>query len=222
MTPPIQLDQYEARLLGVLIEKAFTTPDQYPLTLNAAVNGANQKSNREPVLSLSEDEVSTALEGLGKKDLAQRVFLDGSRVDKYVHIASKTLSLGRVELAIVAELLMRGPQAPGELRARVNRMAPIGSIEQLMSALEPLVERGLVQRVAAAAGGRAERYVQLLSPGLHSLDPPTDASVPSTEWHASSAVPNLAARVEVLEHALDRLRSQFRALAEKLGETLEE
>jgi uncharacterized protein YceH (UPF0502 family) len=214
MDPAIILNAHEARLFGVLIEKALTTPDQYPLSLNAAVNAANQKSNREPVLSLTEDEVATALDGLEKKYLVRRVF---SRVERYRHNGKETLGLEYPQLAVLAELLMRGPQQPGELRARVSRMSPIDSIEQLMSELTLLTDRGLVQRLDPTPGSRAERYVQLLSPDLHPLDAPVVAV-----GTCDSGAGDLAARVAVLEAAVDQLRHQLIRLAEKLGEPLED
>src|ERR1700741_2950283 len=107
MNLEVQLDPNEARPFGVLIEKAFTTPDQYPLTLNAAINGANQKTNREPVLSLEEYDVAVALENLVQKNLARRAFLGNSRVEKYTHRGCEMLGVPPPALATVAELLMR-------------------------------------------------------------------------------------------------------------------
>ncbi len=212
MTPDVQLDPHEARLLGVLIEKQLTTPDQYPLSLNAATNAANQKSNRDPVLSLSEDEVAEALYRLEQKYLVRKVF---SRVERYRHNGKETLSLDLPELAVLAELLMRGPQMPGELRTRVSRMSPIESQEHLLKLLAVLIERGFVQRLDPAPGARAERYVQLLSPDLHPLDAPASAA------HGSrpAAESDLAARVDALEQQVLRLQQRLHALATKLGET---
>src|SRR3954452_18048304 len=106
----IQLTRNEARLLGVLIEKATTTPEQYPLSINALMNGANQKNNRDPVLNLSEDELFEAVEGLRAKQLAVRVDAAGSRVHKYRHQAGETLHCKGGELAVLGELMLRGPQ----------------------------------------------------------------------------------------------------------------
>ncbi|MGH7788049.1 MAG: DUF480 domain-containing protein, partial [Candidatus Binatia bacterium] len=170
MTLEIRLEAFEARALGVLVEKALTTPEQYPLTLNAVVNGANQKSNREPVLSLSDDAVSEALDGLIDKELARKVFPGNSRVDKYCHTATSTLKIDVTQLAVLAELLMRGPQSPAELRTRAGRMLPIDSAEQLSAVLDALSARSMVERVPPGRGYRAERFVQLLCPGLHGLD----------------------------------------------------
>src|SRR5512143_617123 len=167
-----KLDRIEARVFGVLIEKALTTPDQYPLTLNGATNGCNQKSNRDPVLALDEMDVDAALRRLEQKYLARRVFPGNSRVEKFVHNGKDALGLDAPALAVLAELLMRGPQTPGDLRSRANRMAPFESIDGLMNVIGALCERGLARRVAPAPGSRAERYVQLLSPDLHPLEVP--------------------------------------------------
>src|SRR6185312_14596512 len=123
------LTPIESRVLGVLIEKATTTPEQYPLSLNALTNGANQKNNRDPVLSVSDDEVFDAVESLREKQLAVRVDQVGSRVHKYKHTAGEILRCSGAQLAVLAELLLRGPQTQGELRGRASRMHPIATLE---------------------------------------------------------------------------------------------
>src|SRR5260221_3421743 len=129
MSMKIELTALEARVIGCLIEKAITTPDQYPLSLNALVNACNQKSNREPVMDLSESLVEQTMDALAKKHFVMEKSGCGSCVPKYQHrFCNKefgTLKLGRQELAIVCALLVRGPQTPGELRTRASRMAPI-------------------------------------------------------------------------------------------------
>lgn len=161
------LDPIEARLLGVLIEKALTTPENYPLSLNAVTNGANQKSNRDPVLELLESEVRLGLQGLTSKNLVYASHSTGSRVEKFRHNGEAILELDTPRLAVLAELLMRGPQTPGELRVRVSRMTPLDDLGRLMELLRPLLERGLVQRLSPAPGSRAERYAQTLAPKAH-------------------------------------------------------
>jgi uncharacterized protein len=219
MTLDIRLDPNEARVFGVLVEKALTTPEQYPLTVNSATNGANQKSNRDPVLSLSEDEVASALERLEQKYMARKVFPANSRVEKFCHNGKDALNLDAAGLAVLAELLMRGPQTPGDLRARAARMAPLDSLDHLASVLAILIERGYVQRLPPLQGSRAERYVQLLSPDLHPLEPPAGAyaagSGPSRA--AAPAAPDLVERVGALETEIARLREEVQALAAKLG-----
>src|SRR5262245_47247307 len=140
MTPDLQLDATEARVLGVLIEKELTTPEQYPLTLNAATNGSNQKNNRDPVLDLTEHEVDGALRKMIVKGFVGSVHPVGSRVEKFRHNAETVLSIERAQMAVLAELLLRGPQQPGELRGRAVRMAPIESLAALVEVLRPLIE----------------------------------------------------------------------------------
>ncbi len=219
MTLDIRLDPNEARVFGVLIEKALTTPDQYPLTVNAATNGANQKSNRDPVLALSEDEVAAALERLEQKYMARKVFPMNSRVEKFCHNGKDALNLDAAGLAVLAELLMRGPQTPGDLRARAARMVAIDSLDQLAGILNSLMERGFVQRLPPLPGSRAERYVQLLGPGLHPLEPPAGAYAmrPGSPPPAAPIAPGVLERVAALEAEVTRLREQLQALADRLA-----
>lgn len=205
----------EARLLGVLLEKAMTTPETYPLSLNAAVNAANQKSNREPVLSLDEDAVLEALESLVDRNLAKRVFPGHSRVEKFAHTAGAKLGLNAAALAVLAELLLRGPQTVGELRTRARRMAPLESLEVVENVLQQLVDNRLGRRLPPEPGGRAERFAQVLCPDAHPLDAPPPRY---TEDHATrDATPtptaaNLAAlieRVEALERRIESLEEQL-------------
>jgi uncharacterized protein YceH (UPF0502 family) len=132
----------ERRVLGVLVEKQKTTPDVYPLSLNALVTGCNQKSNREPMVNLSDEEVTAALTSCQQKGLVVKV--TGGRVDRWRHQLYETWNVSKVELAILAELMLRGPQTEGELRAHTNRMEPIADVEALRAALKPLTERKLV------------------------------------------------------------------------------
>jgi uncharacterized protein YceH (UPF0502 family) len=221
MDVELRLAPYEARVLGVLVEKALTTPEQYPLTLNAVVSGTNQKSNRDPLLALSDDEVSEALDGLIDKELARKVFPGNSRVDKFCHTGTSTLKIEIAQLALLAELMMRGPQTPAELRTRAGRMVSIESLEHLAELVEPLEQRGLVERIAPGRGFRAERLAQHLCPGLHPLDGP-DEPVGGTleDPHAPSRAA-LADRLQTLEATVARLERQLRALSGKLGEPLE-
>ena len=137
------LDEIERRVLGVLIEKSKTTPDVYPMSLNALVTGCNQKSNRHPVMSLSDAEVETALHRLKQRNLVEQIFGSG-RVDKYRHLLYDRLQVDRVQLAIIGELLLRGHQTVGELRARAARMEPIPDLDSLRGHLHALAERKLV------------------------------------------------------------------------------
>src|SRR4051812_47741296 len=136
-----QLTPTEARALGVLIEKATTTPDQYPLSLNALVAGCNQKNNRDPVLTLADDDVFDALETLRGKQLIVRIDVANSRVHRYKHMTGETLRARTGEIAILAVLLLRGPQTLGELRGRASRMHPMESLDVAKDMLRALMER---------------------------------------------------------------------------------
>src|SRR5947209_9491503 len=137
------LSLHERRVLGVLVEKAKTTPVAYPMSLNSLVTGCNQKSNRDPVLNLSEDDVEQALRGCQQKGLAIRITGSG-RVERWRHNLYETLRVGKVELAVLAELLLRGPQTEGELRGRAARMEAVEDLDALRAVLKPLAERRLV------------------------------------------------------------------------------
>jgi uncharacterized protein YceH (UPF0502 family) len=166
----IQLTAIEARLIGCLIEKALTTPDQYPLSLNALANACNQKSNRDPVLTLDERTVQESVEGLVKKHLVLEKSGFGSRVPKYQHRFCNTgfgsLDFTPVETAIICELLLRGPQTPGELRSRVPRMAQVQDASAIENALENLATRPdgpFVKQLPREPGRRDSRYAHLFS-----------------------------------------------------------
>jgi hypothetical protein len=205
-----QLNGHEARVLGVLIEKALTTPDQYPLSINATVNGCNQKSNRHPVTDYIEAEVHVALQGLIVKHLVGKVVPAGSRVEKFRHNAGETLGLDEGKLSILAELSMRGPQTAGELRSRVHRMSPTPGLGDLMPRLGVLIESGFVRRLDPAPGSRAERYAQLLCPDAHPLDE-SPARV-QVEPRPSSGAGDLEARVARLEAEVSELRTLLESL----------
>src|ERR1700742_507663 len=166
----IELTAIEARGIGCLIEKQIPTPDQYPLSLNALVNACNQKSNREPVLELDERTVQQTVDGLGRKHFVVEKSGFGSRVPKYQHRFCNTeygtLKLDPQELAIVCELLLRGPQTPGELRSRASRMASFGDVSDVEAALDKLAGRDdgpFVTKLAREPGRRDSRYAHLFS-----------------------------------------------------------
>ena len=219
----IQLTPTEARVLGVLIEKSTTTPEQYPLSINALTNGSNQKNNRDPVLSLSEDEVFDAVEGLREKQLVVRVDTVGSRVHKYKHTAGETLRCRGGELAVLAELLLRGPQTLGELRGRATRMSPLNTLDDAKAMIRALAEHTepLVKEIPPAPGSRAERYVQLLAPEAHRVDESqaTAATVAGSAASAAGTAPTgLGARVAALESEVASLRTAVEKLASAIGE----
>ena len=217
----MELSPDEARVLGVLIEKATTTPEQYPLSMNGVVNGANQKNNRDPVTSMTEDQAFDAVEGLRQKGLVVRVDVPGNRVSKYRHNVTDTLHVRTGEAAILAELMLRGPQTLGELRGRASRMAPMDSLDVARDMIRALSERPepLVKQIPPVPGSRAERYVQLLAPESHVV---ADGASSSTD--AGSAAmgggggPTLSTRVQALEAEVESLRAALRKLAAAVGE----
>lgn len=221
-----ELTPGESRVLGVLVEKAFTTPEQYPLSLNAVVAGANQKSNRHPVLAMTDDEAFDALEALRAKGLVVRVEAGGgSRVLRFRHNATDALRVRAGELAVLAELLLRGPQTQGELRGRAARMTPMESLDVVRDMIRALREREepLVRDLPPSPGSRAERYVQLLCPDLHPLEEgegSPNASAPQRDAPASfvQREGGLSQRVEALEAEVATLRSALRRLAASIGE----
>jgi uncharacterized protein len=201
-----QLDAAEARVLGSLLEKEIATPEYYPLSLNALVNACNQKSNREPVVSYGEDTVEDALAGLREKGLAVRITGD-SRVPKHAQRFTEVLNLGRREAALICVLLLRGPQTPGELRGRSERLYSFDDIESVESALNRLAEAGLVKKLPRQAGTRESRYAHLLS-GDVEID--GEAVREASEFpRENGAHQPLGERVAALEQELAALRREF-------------
>lgn len=211
----ITLTPDECRVLGVMVEKAQTVASQYPITLNALQTGCNQKSNRFPVTELSEEKVLDALDGLRQKKLASEVMLSGSRVSKYRHLARETLAVSTLELILLTELLLRGPQSLGELRGHASRMHNLESLEAVQEILKGMMavqgaRQVLVKEVPPPPGSRGQRYVQLLCPNLHRLD------VARVE-EAAESTPE-PGKVEKLEAQVVALNAAVRELARKLGE----
>ena len=173
------LPENERRVLGVLIEKQKTakTADAYPLTLNSLTTGCNQKSNRDPVLDLTDDEVEETISALQKRGLVNR--LTGGRVDKFRHLLYDTWTSNGPQLAVLAELLLRGPQTKGELRGRASRMAPIDTLDDLDEVLRPLAERRLVVYL-----GPPDRRGALVTHGFHAAD--ELAGLSSRQAHATA------------------------------------
>ena len=204
----------ECRVLGTLIEKALTTPGQYPLSLNSLVTGVNQKNNRDPVVEIDEDDALRAIDGLRAKGLARDVTFTGSRVEKYRHTAGEGLEVRAPELALLSELLLRGPQTVGELRGRASRMHPFESLEVVEEVLKTLSQRAephqpLVRELPPAPGSRATRWMQLLCEDLHPIGPSGPVASPRSEERAAASPDRLAlleARVTALEAAVAELR----------------
>lgn len=209
----IVLTPEECRVLGVLIEKAQTTPQQYPLTLNGLIAGCNQKNNRDPVVEYGEETVFDALDGLRGKELARQVDMLGSRVDKYRHVARETLAIDTNQLVVLAELLLRGPVTLGELRGRASRMHPIESLDIAKSIVDSLINHTppLAREIPPAPGSRAERYVHLLCPPL--LDEALRAPVATANPSPSRAsAGEREERTAALEQAVADLRDRVARL----------
>jgi len=219
----IQLTANESRVLGVLVEKAHTTPQQYPLTLNALVNGCNQKSSRNPVMNLDEDDVMEAIDGLRSKQLVREAMLSGSRVAKYKHNAREALAIETPELAVLTELLLRGPQTVGELRGRASRMHELKSLEDVQEVLRGLKgrEEPLVKELPPEPGSRARRYAQLLCPELNAE---AERQVSMTATPPAAVTPMLSNDTEELEERIGKLEhevQELRAMIEKFAASSE-
>ena len=178
VTEPIKLTAAEARVLGALIEKEITTPDYYPLSLNALINACNQRSNREPVMDLDEDDARQALHGLEDKRLAGRARAADGRVTKYEHWLGEAFNFSRAETALICVLLLRGPQTPGELRGRTERMHRFEEIGDVLAGLQKLMERepALVAVLPRQPGTKESRYAHLLSGPVESIQMPATAA----------------------------------------------
>jgi uncharacterized protein len=236
----IELTAIEARVIGCLIEKQITTPDQYPLSLNALVNASNQKSNRDPVLELDERTVQQTLDDLGRKHFVVEKSGFGSRVPKYQHRFCNTeygtLKLDPQELAIVCELLLRGPQTPGELRSRASRMAPFSDVSEAEAALTRLSEREdgpFVVRLAREPGRRESRYAHLFCGDVsesteehqvHGAEVVRSAAGAASEPRSSlspaeTAFPDMRQeqRLARLEEEVRALRAELKDLKTRLG-----
>lgn len=212
----IELTALEARVIGCLIEKQVTTPDQYPLSLNALTNACNQKSNRDPVLDLDERAVQQLLDGLVRKHLVIDRSGYGSRVPKYQHVFCNTefgsLKFTPLETAIVCELLVRGPQTPGELRTRASRMSEVGDVSQVDATLQGLMTRSdgpFVVRLAREAGRRDSRYAHLFSGPVAEATTEPEATAQSRGPDEGDRLTRLELLVEQLTREVAELRSRM-------------
>lgn len=205
----ILLNEVEVRVLGALVEKEITTPDYYPLSLNALVNACNQKNNREPVMNLDENTVRDALLALQEKRLAGPASGADSRVTKYEH-RLESFNFSRREIAVLCVLLLRGPQTPGELRGRAERMYRFEDLDQVQSALHQLMERQppLAAMLARQPGTKEARYAHLLSGPIESWQPPAAAAA---QHEDNDRVTQLEEQVRALQSEIDALKDQFAA-----------
>ncbi|HEX8814452.1 MAG TPA: YceH family protein [Terriglobales bacterium] len=209
-TLDIRLNEVEIRVLGALIEKDITTPDYYPLSLNALVNACNQKNNRDPVMNLDENAVRDALSSLQEKRLAGPAGGADSRVTKYEHRAQEVFNFGRQETAVMCVLLLRGPQTPGELRGRTERMFRFETLDDVQSTLQKLMQRepALVKMLARQPGTKEARYAQLLGGDMHGVE-----AAPAPHAAANSD----DSRVARLEDEVAELRREVADLKQELA-----
>jgi hypothetical protein len=199
------------RVLGALIEKEITTPDYYPLSLNALTNACNQKSNRNPVMALDEGAVREALDSLGQKWLAAPSSTAESRVTKFGHRAQEVFNFDRRETAVLCELMLRGPQTLGELRAHAERMYRFDDLETLEGTLVKLSERQppLVKKLARLPGTKESRYAQLLAGDKPEWTTAAEPAELVTSFPSDDRIPNLQAEVAELKRQLTDLQEQF-------------
>jgi uncharacterized protein YceH (UPF0502 family) len=216
------LNEVEVRVVGSLIEKQVTTPEYYPLTLNALVNACNQLSNRDPVVAFDEKTVARALESLREKNLAYVFYGSDSRVPKYKHVMTEIFHLTPSELAVMCVLMLRGPQTTGEIRSRTSRLYEFADLSEVEATLEKLIERddpAMVARLPRMAGQKEARYAHLLAGEVAAA-----AAVPATETQRAAPrteaavlevraenekVSRLEAEVETLRREVAYLREQF-------------
>lgn len=213
-----QLTATEARVIGCLLEKQVTTPEQYPLSVNAVTLACNQKTNREPVMNLAEHEVQEQLDALVKRHYLRTVSGFGNRVTKYEQRFCNSefgaLKLSAAEVAIVATLLLRGAQTPGELRTRAARMHEFADMQEVEQTLEGLATREdgpFVLRLAREPGKRESRYMHLFSGEVETVVAAVEAVAPATDE-------TLLARVEALENEVEELKQRLDSLLAHLGD----
>ncbi len=203
----------EQRVLGCLIEKRFTTPDQYPLTLNALRLACNQSTNRDPVVSYDDSTVNDAAQRLSRYGVVRLASGHTSRAVKYRHLAEESLGLAQEQLAVLCVLLLRGPQTPGELKLRTERMVSLPSLEDVQLVLDELIAKGYVSRLERRPGQKEERFAQLLGGDVVEAPEPAPAA-----YVAAPPRPSIAAANAALEARVAALESEVAALTARLDE----
>ena len=214
---PIVLSAAEARVLGALVEKEVTTPDYYPLSMNALVNACNQRSNREPVMDLDEEAVRQALHGLEDLRLAGRARGADGRVTKYEHWLGEAFNFNRAETALVCVLLLRGPQTPGELRGRTERLHRFDEIGEVLAGLQKLMERepALVAVLPRQPGTKESRYAHLLSGAVETA---AFTAEPELVRREAGEDAGQEERIAQLEATVAELRQEVVALRQKIDD----
>lgn len=234
LLPPMPLTREQRRVLGVLVEKAFCTPESYPLTLNAAIAGSNQKSSREPVMDLSADAVTEALESLKELGLVECIFPASGRTERWRHILKEAWGLDGKQRAVVAELLLRGPQTEGDLRGRASRMQELPTLDDVNTVLAELAEEGFTKRLSPEHVRRGVVWTHLLFPeeelqrvvernagrGGEEEEEPAPVSAPNRAVPSRPAsdgrLESLEAQVRDLQGRLTDLSDAFDVLAAKV------
>jgi uncharacterized protein len=208
----------EQRVLGSLLEKQRSTPDQYPLSLNALRLACNQSTNRDPVVDYDEETIRTALHGLGRRRFTRLASGHTSRASKYRHLLDDALGTDPADQAILAVLLLRGPQTPGELKGRTERLYPFADLAAVEAQLESLIDRGLVARLERRPGQKEVRYAHLLGEDAPEVPPGDDGAPPEPLRVAAGPAPGaLTARVDALEEEVRALRAELQSLRTELG-----
>ena len=217
----MDLDAIEVRVLGCLIEKQRTTPDAYPLSLNALRLACNQSTNRDPVVAYDEETIRGALHRLGRRRFTRLASGHSSRAAKYRHLLDDELRLDREEQAVLAVLMLRGQQTPGELKQRTERMQPFSTIDELNEVLTRLIDRELVAQLARRPGQKEERFRHRLSEDSDDAEEMTVAAAPAVivppPPRRDERVDKLEREVAELREELEALRSEFGALRTELG-----
>lgn len=211
------LNEYEVRVVATLIEKQISTPDYYPMTLNALINACNQKNNRHPVTSYDEETVTRALGSLREKKLAFVFHGSEARVAKYGHVFSKAYDLTPQEVAVLCVLMLRGPQTPGEIRSRsgyLYNFESLAEVETTMDALLARTDPGLITRLPRTVGMKESRYAHLLS-GEIDIEMPDDTA---GRTHAGSVARRDGERISILEETVTNLRREIDQLKADLAE----
>ena len=209
---PTILTHIETRVLGSLVEKQVTTPEYYPLTLNALTLACNQKNNRNPVTSYNDDQVAQALETLREKNLTYVFYGSTSRVPKYKHVMPEVMHLSSPQMAIMCVLMLRGPQTPGELRGNGSRLYDFSSLEEIEETLNGLMslDEPLVIRLPRQPGQKEVRFAHLLSGPIDTeAFVENERSAPVARRSSSEQIERLEQKVDALTTEVDKLRLQF-------------